>query len=755
MQSKIKIFLTGSGMKSFKLASTLFNVICLTLITASTVLSQQKKEITVDWIYSKEALEATALPSYAWLPDGTAILYDTRQPLEKRAFERLNPRTGVRTPVLDVPKALTSLRPFLSKDEMPEMLPWPVAFNDAGQRALYIFGGDIYLLDLDQAQFQRVTETAAEEKSANFSPDGRKLAFVRDNDLYVYDIARNAEKRITRDGSETTLNGTLSWVYWEEIFGRRDIGYWWSNDSRALAYLHTDESPVGVSYFVDTQPQYPRLIKQRYAKAGGANPIVRVGIAEIDRDQTTWVDLDRNAYEYIVRVKWLPDNERVSVQTMTRAQTELDLYLANRADGKATLLLKETDQDWVNIHDDLFFLQDGKRFIWASERSGYAHLYLYTMDGRLVNQITKGDWATRSSGGGVFWLRQAVAAIDEKNGLVYFTALEKSPLERHLYRIKLDGTGMQRLTREDGSHSISFSPDARYYFDRYSTISTPPALSLHGSDGDTLTTLAAPGPELLAQLDIRYPELMTIPAADNFPMPAQLLKPKDYAPGKRYPVIIYVYGGPSAPSVSNAWKPANYFDQILSREGYFVLYVDNRSATGISHKLETTARGQMLGESELNDLLAAVKWLKAQSFVDPDRIGVWGWSGGGTFTLLAMTHSKEFKAGIAVAAVTDATYYDTKIAEMLMKRPADNPEGYKKGSLVNAAKNLHGHLLLVHGTYDDNVHIQNAWNFADELIKAGKMFDMMIYPMRKHGIADNPARIHLYKTMVEFWKKNL
>jgi dipeptidyl-peptidase-4 len=740
-------------MKSFIRRLSFFAIVCLAL--ASTAVSQQKRGITVDWIYSDEATKVSALPSYAWLSDGTAILYDVRRPIEKRTFERLNPQTGQRTSILDAQRAMTSLRSVLTKGDVPEGLPWPLAFNGTGQFAVYLFQGDIYLLDIAKAQFNRLTQTVAEEKAVNFSPDGQRLAFVRDNDLYVYDIARNSEKRVTRDGSETTLNGTLSWVYWEEIFGRRDIGYWWSDDSQAIAYLHTDESPVGTSYYVDFQPQYPRLIKQRYPKVGTPNPIVRVGIAELNQDKTTWVDLDPKSYEYVIRVKWLPDNKRVSVQTMNRAQTELSLYLADRSQGKASLLLKETDKDWVNIHDDLFFLQDGKHFIWASERTGYAHLYRYTMDGQLVNQITKGNWAIHSAGGVAFWVRQAVTAIDEKNGWIYFTALEKSPLERHLYRIRFDGTGMERLTKEDGTHLIGFSPDGRYYFDNYSNISTLPSLTLHAADGSAKLAVAEPRPEHLSQFDIRYPELLTIPAADNFPMPAQLLKPKGFNPAKRYPVIIYVYGGPSAPSVANSWKFSNYFDLMLSDEGYLVLYVDNRTATAISHTLETAARGEMYGESELNDLVAAVKWLKSQSYVDPERVGVWGWSGGATYTLLAMTHSKEFKAGIAVAAVTDPFYYDTKWAESIMKLPADNAEGYRKSSLNNAAKDLYGRLLLVHGTYDDNVHIQNAWKFTDELIKAGKTFDMMIYPMRQHGIADRAARIHLYKTMLEFWKRNL
>jgi dipeptidyl-peptidase-4 len=724
------------------------------LFAASAAIAQQRKAITVDWIFSKEATEATALPSYAWLSDGTAILYDASKPLEKRTFERLNPQTGQRAPMLNMRAAMASLRSVLGH-ELPDALPWPVAFSDSGQSALYLFDGDIYLLDVAKAQFNRLTRTATEEKDVSFSPDGSKLAFVRDNDLYVYDIGSNTEKRLTRDGSETTLNGTLSWVYWEEIFGRRDIGYWWSDDSQAIAFLQTDESGVGTSYYVDVEPQYPRLIKQRYAKAGTPNPKVRAGIAEINRNTTTWIDLNPQTYEYIVRVKWLPDSKRVSVQTMNRLQTELTLYLADRYSGKAKQLLRETDRDWVNIHDDLYFLRDGKQFIWASERTGYAHLYRYTMDGQLLNQITRGDWAIHSAGGGVFWLRQAVTAIDEKTGWIYFTALEKSSIERHLYRIKFDGTGMERLTREDGTHSISFSPDARYYFDTYSNISTMPSLRLHAMSGERLLSLAEPRPEGLAQFDMQYPELLTIPAADNFPMPAQLLKPRDFNPARRYPVIIYVYGGPSAPSVANAWKFSNYFDQILSREGYLVLYVDNRSATAISHTLETTNRGQLYGAGQLNDLLAAVRWLKSQAYVDAGRIGIWGRSGGGTFTLLAMTRSTEFKAGIAVSAVTDWNYYDTKATEAFMKWPAENPEGYKESSLLGSAKDLHGRLLLVHGTYDDNVNIQNAWSFTDELIKAGKTFDMMIYPMRKHGISDNPARIHLYKTMLEFWKKNL
>lgn len=733
------------------ISSALFIVFLLSTVLC---LAQEKKSITVEWLYSGESRKITSVPLYFWLEDGTALLWDTRIPKEERTFERLNPKNGKRKPALDREKAIASATSLFGEDRATKSVMWPDSFDPSGKRAVYLMQGDIFLLDLKKAELSRVTETEVEEKCVNFSPDGNALAFVRENDLYVYNIVNGEEKRLTTDGSETILNGTLSWVYWEEIFGRRDIGYWWSGDSKAIAFLQTDESPVSVMHYVDFEPAVPRVIKQRYPKAGGANPIVRVGIAETESGATTWVNLEQNEWEYIARVKWLPNSKQVSVQTLNRGQTELDIYFADRSTGKTSHILKETDEAWVNIHDDLYFLKNGKHFIWSSERDGYAHLYRYTMDGQLVNQITRGEWAIRASGG-VYWLRQAVAGIDEKKEWIYFTSLKESSIEKHLYRIKLDGSNMQKLSKTAGTHGIYFSPDAKYYFDRFSTISEPPALGLYKSNGKLVEMLALSNTMLAAEYDMQYPELFTVPARDGFPMPASLLKPKNFDPEKKYPIIFNVYGGPSAPTVSNSWSSSNYFNQILLENGFLVASVDNRSATAISKTLENDIYKNMMGESELNDLVDAVQWFKSQPYIDPERVGIWGWSGGGSYTLLGMTKSKEFKAGIAVAAVTDWHFYDTKWAETVMKTPEANPEGYQKTSLLHSAKNLHGRLLLVHGTYDDNVHIQNAWSFTDELIKANKMFDMMIYPMRKHGISDRPARIHLFTRMVEFWQKNL
>ncbi len=717
--------------------------------------AQEIQRPTVEWMFSSEVSRMAATPTVRWLSSSQAILYDSRKLPADRTLELLDPSSGIRTPMLDATGAREQLKSLLGEGAAPPSLPFPQDIDGKGATALYDFGGDLVILDIPTAAFSRITKTTDKETCARLSPDGEKVTYVRANDLYVFDRGTKTELRLTADGCDSIRNGTLSWVYWEEIYGRHDIGYWWSPDSRSVAFLRTEESGVSVQHYVDFKPWTPRVITQRYPKVGEKNPSVRLGIADIRRGTTTWVDLSTQQHEYIVRVQWLPDGNRVSVQTMNRLQTAKDLLFADRATGKAAHILKETDSGWVNIDDDLLFLRDGKHFIWSSERDGYKHLYRYTLDGKLVNQITRGSWATFSGSGGVAWVQRSIVGLDEQNGWLFFTALEKASIERHLYRIRFDGSGMKRLSREDGSHSIVFSPDGRYYADRFSNASTPPRLTLHRSSGDTILTLAAPNAEKFAARGIQYPSFFTIPARDGFPLPAQIVKPRDFNPSRKYPVIFFVYGGPSAPQVVNSWQRDVVWDNILADNGYLVARVDPRSATGISKKLENLVLHRIMGEIELHDLIDAARWMKAQAFVDSSRIGIWGWSGGGSYTMLGMTRSAEFKAGVAVAGVSDVRFYDTKWGEAAMKTEAENREGYEAVSLLKYAKDLHGHLMIIHGTYDDNVHIQNTWAFSDELIKAGKLFELMVYPMRMHGISDPAARVHLYTTMLDFWKRSL
>ncbi len=330
---------------------------------------------------------------------------------------------------------------------------------------------------------------------------------------------------------------------------------------------------------------------------------MRLGIAELEGTRTTWVSITDKPFEYIVRAKWLPDARRLSRETMPRLQTELSLYFADRKTGAATRILTETDPGWVNMTDDLYFFADGQHFLWPSERDGYMHLYRYRMDGTLVNQVTKGPWALASAGGIAFWVRQVLVGVDEKNGWVYFTALERSSIERHLYRVRPDGSGFTRISKEPGTHRISMSPDTRYFL-TYSDIRTLPTLRLHASDGPALQTLAGSRPQLIAPYDIQFPEILTIPADDGFPMPAQIMRPKSFRSDRRFPVIMFVYGGPAAPQVSNAWQRDTLWNQMLVDAGYVVVKVDNRSAMAISKKLENTIV-KHIGEAETTDLVAA------------------------------------------------------------------------------------------------------------------------------------------------------
>ena len=373
--------------------------------------SENNKEqtITMEWLYSDEGKSVGSIYKAEWIDNNSLYLMDMRKPKEDRTILKLDPNSpNEMRPLIDNQKLVKELTSIINRDDTTMFFDWPKSFSSSGQYGLYIYEGDIFILDINSSKFLRITDTPIKEKSARFSPEGKNIAFIRENDLYTYNIKKKQEKRLTYNGSGTILNGTVSWVYWEEIFGRQDIGYWWSDDSKAIAYLQTDESQVTKMHYVHWKPEEPKLITQRYPKAGTANPIVKLGIIEINTPKTKWIGLE--SFEYLCRVKWLPDNKRLSIQTMNRAQTKLDLFFVDRATGKnIDKIITETDSGWVNINDDLYFLKNS--FIWQSERNGYAHLYQFSYDGTLLNQITDGCWALRSSGG-PFWLRQCVVNIN-------------------------------------------------------------------------------------------------------------------------------------------------------------------------------------------------------------------------------------------------------------------------------------------------------------------------------------------------------
>ena len=722
----------------------------LTLIPALAP-AAEPPPLTVETIFSRPFTDAVSTPEHAWLDDGTLLLLDKRVPAEGRTLELYEPTTATRRPACDAAKALASLRALLG-EAAPTFLAWPDVVHPGGRTLLYLIDGDVFTLDVASSSFRRLTTTAVEEKCLSASPDGRQAAFVRENDLYVVDVASGKERRLTRDGSETVLNGTLSWVYWEEIFGRDDSATWWSPDGAAIAILQSDESRVDLSLFPEFEPATPKVQRQRYPKAGGANPTVRVGLIELASGKTRWVRLADPAPEYVMRVAWLPDSRRLAVQIADRLQRRLELVLVDRASGKTTTVLTETSPTSVTVSDDLTFVEGGRRFLWSSERDGRNHLYLYDIDGTLVRSLTPGEVVVRASSG-VAWVRGGVVAVDEARHLVYFTASSGLPIAPALYRVSWDGGEVERVSRTQGTHRVAFDKATARFVDRVASFTTPPSLVLCGADGGEQAVITPPASEFLAPYRVQTPRFFTIPAADGFALPAQITTPRDFDPARRYPVIISVYGGPGAPTVLDDWQRDATFENVLLENGFVCMGIDPRSATGLSRTVQDTSYGKILAAYEVPDILAGVNWLRGQGWVDGERIGVWGWSGGGSTTLQLMTHSRAFKAGIAVAAVTDFRYYDTVYTESVMGLPKDNPEGYVAGAPATVAKDLSGRLLLVHGLYDDNVHPQNAWRFARELQKAGVIFEMMVYPLEKHGLRG--VSTHVYGTMLEFWKRSL
>ena len=729
-------------------------VMCIASSAAFAGDSNLARNMGVKWIFGEEAAAAQSVPDHMWLEDGALLLYDAHEPEATRQFERLDVKSGKRRRAFDMQAAVRSLRSLIGATA-PNVLPWPDALDRKGEWALYSLDGTLFLLDLTAAEFTRLTGSTDDDNGARFSPDGKKIAFVRQNNIWIYDLNRHTEHAITHDGSEVVLNGRLSFEYGEDIFSGDGFGIWWSPDSSAVAFLRTDVSGVGVIQYSTIFPYHPEVQSQYYPVAGEPIEVVRVGLAEVESGATRWAERTGIVDQYVVHVDWLPDSRRVSIQTLNRKQDTLDMYFVERSSGRACHVLTEHDSAWVNVSDDLYFLKNSKHFIWGSERDGHKHLYLYDLNGRLIRQITKGEWSVRGPNQVTYWWGQSVVAIDERSSAVYFTSLEKSSLERHLYRIGLDGSGMRRISSEAGFHSVEFSPNGRNYLDKYSRASTLPSLSVRSSDGKHPLVVAPARAASIAGFDMQYPEFLTVPAVNGSPMPAQLIRPRHFDPTHRYPVIVHHYGGPQAPLVVDRWQAATFYNQVLADRGYVVFSFDNRSATAKSKTSENLLLGQVFGANELQDLQSAMQWLKSQSWVDDSRIGIWGWSYGGGFTLMGMTRTEDFKAGIAVGAPTDNRFSEAKWAEFAMKRPQDNGSAYDAVSFLTRAKNLHGSLMLAHGTHDDNVRLQNTWRFIDALIAADMPFDLAIYPMRKHLIADRAARVHLFEKMTEFWDKNL
>jgi dipeptidyl-peptidase-4 len=731
---------------------TLFTLALILFSFSSGALAQEKM-LTNDELFDpvKRVNFSGSPPAPRWLKDGRTYLVagDPTKPGTPRLV-RVNAATGESAAFFDAAKmeaALNALPGMSSEDARRLANRTSYQLNPAQTGALLNHANDLFYYEFGGDRAWRLTNTPDEEVGETFSPDGRMVSYVRANNIYIVDLAGQKERALTSDGSPKILNGRLDWVYQEELYGRGNFeGYWWSPDSNTIAYLRLDETPVHEFAVVDHIPVRQELEITPYPKAGDPNPIVKLGIVNASGGATRWVD----TYKYlphdllITRVGWTPDSRRVIFHAQDREQKYLDLNHADVSNGKTSTLFRETTKAWVEAKDNNpRYLKDGS-FLWLSDRNGWQHLYHYAADGRLIRQVTDGKWEIRS-----------VEGVDEAKGFIYFTGTEHSHIAPNAYRIKVDGTGLTRLTQGEGSHRVDFNPTFTHFVHYWSDINTPPQVRLFDANGKLVRVLAENKVAALAQYKLGKAELMQVKTRDGFTMEAMMIRPPDFDPAKKYPVMSFTYSGPQAPQVRNAWSGAGYlWHQMLAQKGYIIWICDNRTA---SNKGVESAWGvyRNFGESELRDLEDGVSWLKSQPYVDGSRIGIWGWSYGGYMTSYALTHSRSFKIGIAGGSVTDWRDYDSIYTERYMGTPQNNPEGYRKSSPLHNAKDLHGKILLIHGLMDDNVHVQNTIQFAYELQKANKPFQLMLYPKSRHGVTDPLLLRHMRQMMTDFIVQNL
>jgi dipeptidyl-peptidase-4 len=724
-------------------------LLCILLLALAAV--AQQKLLTIDDIFDpvKKVNFSGTPPTVSWLKDGKHYLLTDESKKGIARIQKVNAATGQAVPFFDVAKmqaALTALGGVTNQDAKQLSNRSSYQTSNDEKAVLINWNNDLFYYQLDSNQALRVTNNPEEEVGETFSPDDRMLAFVRNNNIYIYDLAAQRERQLTTDGSPKVLNGRLDWIYQEELYGRGNFeAYWWSPDSTKLAYLRLDEKSVPEFTVVDHIPYDPGLEVTPYPKAGDPNPVVQLGIVNAAGGPTRWVD----TFKYqpsdllIVRVTWTPDGSKVVYQAQNREQTFLDLNFADSQDGKSNTVLRESARPWVDVLDNPTWLKDGS-FLWLSERSGWQHIYHYSVDGKLIKQVTDGKWEADS-----------IQSVDNDKDLIYFSGSEHSHIAPSSYRVKLDGTGFTRLTSSEGSHKATFSPAANLFFDNWSDINTPTQLRLYDADGKLMRVISENNVEALKHYKLGKAELMQVKTRDGFPMEAMMIKPPDFDPRKKYPVLEFTYGGPHAPQVKNNWGGSSYmWHQLMAQKGYIIWILDNRTASGKGAESVWPAY-RNLGELELRDLEDGISWLKSQPYVDGSRIGIWGWSYGGFMTSYALTHSQSFKMGIAGGTVSDWRNYDSIYTERYMLMPQNNPEGYKKSSPVHFARDLHGNLLLIHGAIDDNVHVQNTIQFVYELQKAGKQIRLMLYPKSRHGVTEPLLVKHMRQMMTDYVLANL
>jgi len=704
-----------------------------------------RKRIDLDMLLGKKPLpnlSGSLIDDVTWLDDGEHFLQRKEDQLWK--VHAVSGRSEAQ-PMWDAKKIAAALATLPAIDkETARRISARATAEPAGvgkKGDFFILGDDLYYFFADGSKAVRLTRSPGTKEIVSISPDGQHVGYVRGNNLYVVDIATQTERALTTDGSALISNGKMDWVYWEEIGNRRGQAYWWSPDSSRLAFVRYDDTPVHKFAVIDHEPTRQKVEQGAYPKAGDPIPFVKLGIVSVAGGPVVFVDLDdySEGSMLLTRAGWTPDSAKVFFYVQDRAQTWLDFCTAARTGGKPKRLFRDKTRAWVSDPGAPHFLKDGS-FLLPSERSGWKHLYHFDKDGKRTKAVTKGSWEVRH-----------LERVDEATGWVYFLATKDCPIAANLYRIKLDGSGLERLTTGPGDHRVIISPKANLFVDYVSSHRTPPTARLYRTDGKPARTLDTNPVHALTEYDLGKLELVQIKTPDGFVLEGSILKPPGFDPARRYPVWFTTYGGPHTPVIRDRWFGGHLRDRGLANLGFLVFHVDPRSASG-KGACSTWTVYRQLGVQELADIETAIRWLTASySCVDAARIGMSGHSYGGFMTAYALTHSKLFAAGIAGAPVTDWHNYDAFYTERYMNTPQENPEGYERTSVVKAAAKLHGRLLLIHGIMDDNVHVQNSLQFARALQRADKDFELMVYPNDRHGIRGR----HYQRLVIDFMRRTL
>ncbi|MDQ6470360.1 S9 family peptidase [Flavobacterium sp. LHD-80] len=607
------------------------------------------------------------------------------------------------------------------------------------------FTADYFLYDIATKSLTKLVDFQIQEPT--FSPDGTKIAYAKENNLYIYDVASKKSVAVTTDGKKNAvINGITDWVYEEEFAFVRAFD--WSKDSKKLAYIRFDESQVPeFSMSIFHKDLYPKIETFKYPKAGEKNSAVSLHIYDAAASTSKKVDLGNYNDFYIARMQWTNDNNVLSAQVLNRHQDNLDLLFVDGTTAAAKVVLNEKDKAYVDVTDNLTFLKDNS-FIWTSEKDGFNHIYVYDKTGKLKNQVTKGNWEVTSYYG-----------FDEKTKTIFYQSTENGSINRAVYRISLDGKNKVALTNKVGTNKATFSPNFQYFINTYSSASQPTVYTLNDAKAGKEIQVIENNQALADKLkgyNLPSKEFFVLKTAKGNELNAWIMKPKDFDASKKYPVFMIQYSGPGSQQVVNGWGSSNeYWFMMLTQQGYIVACVDGRGTgyKGADFKKVTQLQ---LGKYEVEDQIDAAKVIGSYPYVDASRIGIWGWSYGGFMASNCIFQGNDvFKMAIAVAPVTNWRFYDSVYTERYMQTPQENPTGYDQNSPINHVEKLKGKFLLIHGSGDDNVHVQNSMQMMEALIQANKQFDSQIYPDKDHGIIGGKTRIQLYNKMSNFIKENL